>query len=780
MQLGNTRTRWIRRLAEAGRRAWPYLLLALLCAMFYWEALWLPEGRTIVGEDATDMHAHWLRFALDSLRQGEMPLWNPLLFAGQPLAANPQAALFYPPTWLALLMPVVKALNLIAVLHVWLAGVGTYLWLKAEGASVSGALLGGLVFSFSGYFSVRVHSGHIGVVTTGAWLPLALWVYGRAVTRRTWQLAIVAGAPIAFSFLAGHTATFNYVILGLMAYAIFRAWSAWRQERRAASMVLPLVWLGLALVAGLAAAAVQLVPMVEYVLRTSRQAAPSYAFAARFSWTPGYLLTLLAPNFFGEPTHTGFWGDGIYHEFIYYIGILPLLLALLGLKRPYGSKPFLFALGLGALLLAFGQYGALHPLVYRFIPLARVMRAPARAAFLFTLAAAALAGLTLTELQSLTKPHRKQLLQALKTGPVLFVAGTALLLIVGGFGAFAWGRESNPAAGRLWHQANQITVFIFFFLLSAGLLAAWRNMPDQQAQSRARLTILTLGLALLDLWTFGSGTVEVMDVPQRTAWRAVAQAVPDPQATRVLPWGLNDVEQSAGMEYGLRSVFGYDPLVLQRYQTFIESWPDPRARTYDLLNAGYLMTLAPQTFPEGSDAPRLVYEQEGVWLYERPNALPRAWLVSQIEVIDDARALTRLHEADFDPRTTALVDSALRCAGLSEGTGELTGQQIGQVEIVRDQTNRIEARVRGAGGLLILSEVDYPGWRATLDGQPTPVLRADYVLRAVCAPPGEHQIVLIYDSPLLKWGLLITALAGLLILGAAIQLFLRGRRAEKV
>ncbi|MBE9507654.1 MAG: hypothetical protein IMY86_06345, partial [Chloroflexi bacterium] len=515
--------------------------------------------------------------------------------------------------------------------HLWLAGVGMYVWLRSEGASAAGAVLGGTAFAFSGYFFVRVQAGHLGVITTGAWLPLILWIFRRAVSFRSWKLAIVGGLPVGLSILAGHTASFIYVALGLIAYAVFCAWGRWREERsavsRATAAALPLAWVGVMLLVGLALAAVQLLPMAELAIRSTRQAVPSYEFASRFSWSPGYLLTLLVPNFFGEPAHTGYWGDGIYDESIFYIGVLPLMLALLGTRLRHRLTPFLFALGMGALLLALGKYGVLHLLFYRFVPLFRMARAPARAGFLFTLAWAALAGLTVTALQSSAHEERGRLLSPLKWPLVLVVTAGTLALIVAGLMAFAWGRETNPAAGRLWHQANQTMLFLLFFLLAAGLLTAWRG-----ASRSHRLGLLALGLVVLDLWTFGSGAIEVKEVQESAYWHVVAQAVDDPQAARVLPWGLNDMEQNGGMAFGLRSVFGYDPLILQRYEEFITSRPDPRARTYDLLNAGYLVTTAPQDFPDEPESPRLLLEQSGVYVYERPGVLPRAWVVPQVEV----------------------------------------------------------------------------------------------------------------------------------------------------
>ncbi|HDQ74055.1 MAG TPA: hypothetical protein ENN19_18455 [Chloroflexi bacterium] len=793
------KTRW------AGiKQAWPAAALALLCGVFYWDVLRLPSEHIIAGKDLVNMFYHWLNFAVSSVKQGQLPLWNPHLFSGIPFVANPQPALFYPPTWLAFFMPVSQALGWIIVLHVWLAGVGVYLWLRSEGASTWGALTGGVVFAFSGYTFVRVAAGHLGVVTTGAWLPFVLWAYRRAIVPGPagwWRRAVLGGIPVALSVLAGHTATFVYVALGLGGYAAFYAWDSWRCERTARMSVeaatRALTIAGVMVGVGLALAAVQLFPLVELVTRSTRDAVSGYDFAARFSWPPGYLLTLLAPNFFGEPTHTGYWGGGVYEEFIFYVGVLPLLLALLGLRLRHRLTAFLAILGGGALLLGLGKYGLLHPLFYRFVPLFESMRAPARAGFLFTLAAAALTGLVVTALQApgsagrddevneVQEKNARQSLLAPLTGSLMRgVAMGAAGLIALCFTAFAWGRESNPAAGRLWHLANQVALFLLFFLLSVGLLTAWRRASGRAAHFGA----LALGLVLLDLWTFGASTIQPAALDQvvegQSYWRAVAQVVEETagetSAARVLPWGLNDFLQNGGMPLDLHSVFGYDPLILQRYETFITSRPDPLARTYDLLNTRYLVSGVKLDFAELSEAesePPLLLEESGVYVYERPDVLPRAWIVQDTEILDDAATLARIHDPDFDPRQTALVASAPACV-TAYVTGD-TSPETTEVVSLRDEGNRIEARVQGAGGLLVFSEVDYPGWRATVDGVSTPLVRVDYVLRALCVPPGEHRVTMVYDPPSLKIGAAVTGLTLLLVAALGIGA-VRGSRITRM
>jgi hypothetical protein len=129
--------------------------------------------------------------------------------------------------------------------------------------------------------------------------------------------------------------------------------------------------------------------------------------------------------------------------------------------------------------------------------------------------------------------------------------------------------------------------------------------------------------------------------------------------------------------------------------------------------------------------------------------------------------MDRIHDPDFDPKMTALVEEQFDCGNSGEA---------GEVASIADTGNRIEAVVTGGGGVLVFSEVDYPGWRARVDGLPVPVVRADYVLRAVCVPSGQHDVELTFDPPLVKAGAAIST-AALLAIVVVWILWLRRRRA---
>jgi len=730
------------------------------------DLVWLPPGEYMGGElggsDFSFAMLPWWQFAVESLERGELPLWNPYVASGLPFTANPQPALFYPPVWLIGLLPPTRVVGLLFVLHLWLMGWGMYAWLRSEGASQRGAWFGAVVFAFSGYFLVRTSAGQSDVVMTQAWLPWVLWACHRAMARRHWSWAVLGGVPVGLSLLAGHTATFFYVGVVLGTYALCKAWASSEKPgffRKTwflglLKALMPVAGMG---AVGFALAAVQLVPTFQFLSLSTRQDA-GYVFASRYSWPPSYLITLLVPNFFGDLVNTGYWGDGIYVEQIFYVGVLPLILALMGgVRLRHRLRPWLLALAGAGLLLAPGGFSIAHRLAYTLIPLFSATRAPARAGFLFTFAVAALGGLLVTWMEG--RPAEP--LRGGRWGTAGWIVGTvAALVVLTSLILFTLQRDSNPGVGRLWHVANYTSLFLLLFLLAVALLAEWRK----GRLTGARGAVLAIGLVLLDLWSFGRPLLQAVPVPESKFWKNVADSVISTEG-RVLPWDLSIFEQNLGMPLGLENVFSYDPMGIGRYDRFTSYVADPRARAYDLLHTRYLVTEHEMSFPDEPASPRLLEERGGVWVYERPGPFPRAWLVHQVEVQETEDALlARLNDPAFDPRQVALVEQALPCSLSPAAVQE-------DVQITRRGNNAVALDVTAAAdGVLVLSEVAYPGWRVFVDGRRVPMVRAYYTLRAVCVPAGTHQVTFSFLPASLIIGATVTLLAWLLVGWAWVRL----------
>jgi uncharacterized membrane protein YfhO len=163
---------------------------------------------------------------------------------------------------------------------------------------------------------------------------------------------------------------------------------------------------------------------------------------------------------------------------------------------------------------------------------------------------------------------------------------------------------------------------------------------------------------------------------------------------------------------------------------------------------------------------RLVHSGD-VKIYENLDTLPRAWVVHQAEVIpDDEQAIARLREPDFDPARTAILASGETLAGAGVAMAQVVS--YAPEEVVVDVTT-------DAPGYLLLADTFYPGWQAVVDGQPTPILRADVLFRAVRLGPGIHRVEFRYRPASLRWGAWISAAAALLWVGGMFGALLYGR-----
>lgn len=154
-----------------------------------------------------------------------------------------------------------------------------------------------------------------------------------------------------------------------------------------------------------------------------------------------------------------------------------------------------------------------------------------------------------------------------------------------------------------------------------------------------------------------------------------------------------------------------------------------------------------------SDRWKFVARGLDVNIFENTRALPRAWLASEVRVMDDEAMLQVIRTgylpdgSQWDPRRTALVES--------EPAVAVSGS--GQVDVSTYEPNRLRLAVRANGAsLLVLSENDYPGWRAYVDGADAPIVRVNYELRGVLVPSGEHQVSFVYRPWSITGGVLIS------------------------
>jgi hypothetical protein len=366
----------------------------------------------------------WKQFVVQSLRAGELPLWSPYLFAGAPFLAAGQHSALYPPSVLFYALPLPRAYGLFTLLQLWWAGVFMYLFVRVLRQGRFPALIAGITYQLSAFFLVS--AVHIMIIAAAAWLPLLLAVIETMVRKQEERecdpfvpVVYVALGAVALGMhvLAGHPEILLYTLVVMVYYSLIRLVMLWRHVGAWWPALRLAAWLALMVGLGLGLGLIQLIPMFELVNASHREGLVTYADVVSWAYPPSQFATFLVPDYFGNPTHHGywdlvsrqwvpanpiFWGTKNYVEAGSYVGILPLVLTavavLAAIFKPGGGwRPaerryiWLFAaLAYASLLFVFGT--PLYLVLYYGLPGIKQLHSPFRWVFPYTLSVAVLAG----------------------------------------------------------------------------------------------------------------------------------------------------------------------------------------------------------------------------------------------------------------------------------------------------------------------------------------------------------------------------------------------------
>jgi hypothetical protein len=235
---------------------------------------------------------------------------------------------------------------------------------------------------------------------------------------------------------------------------------------------------------------------------------------------------------------------------------------------------------------------------------------------------------------------------------------------------------------------------------------------------------------------------------------------------------------------GLEDIEGYNPVHIARYGDLVDAL-NSQSQNYhqtdiypsglssplvDLLNVRYIVM--PAALASDEVAPPLtraldrVYADATVQIFENPTAYPRAWIVHAAQQVAPGSAIAALtSEPPPDLGSVAILETAPPPLDRPSGTSA----SAESVSLTSVDTAHLQLNVDAhAAGLVVASEIAYPAWHATLDGQPVPILTADGALRAISVPAGQHVIEMTYQSAALEAGLGISAITAAILVAVAI------------
>lgn len=700
-----------------------------------------------------------------SLRSGDIPGWDPSQFAGAPFAADPQSGWMYLPAMvLFTALPLALAAKAYVFLHLLLAGVFAYALARVLRLGIGSSLISAVAYEgssalYANSVNLFTHSGTI------LWLPLAILGAEVAIGSHSWLARGwwwgLCGLAIsqALAIWIGQGA--YYVLLALGGYIGYRTLiSPPKESPSVRARVLGLLLHGSAvLLFGLGLSAAGVLPRLEY--NALSNLANGYAGteeAISGGWSVRAWGQLLGTN--------GFW----------YAGGAVVALAVVApvVARVRYATPYFALLALSTLILSMQRSTPLHLLLA-----------------------------VLPRFQQLHQHFPQHVLLVFYLAPAMLAGATWECI-------GAWGRKGVliavlplPAALLLARVHLNVSEAVFVASVSASALLAARAALPGRGQL---LTVLTVAIVFVDLASFGQGRV-TKSTRVTDRWiglrkvdlarfyepgdagkflQARAQSEPfryfgfnlrlDDRRNYPLQWAEPQANllltNNRATVFRLHDVQGYNPVRIARYQHFFTAL-NARGQGYrrsdvystgldspllDLLNVRYVVVPtsgpAQRTSVGGIlDQYKLVYHGREVKVLERPNVLPRAWLIHSAQRVEPHQALEQLARGQVNPMETALLEvPPPMLAQPTDSTNE-------KIEITAYESDRIELRVEAdAPGLLMLSEVYYPAWKAYVNGGRSPVYVADYLLRAVPVTAGKHVVELRFESVALRDGIRVSLL----------------------
>ncbi len=783
--------------AEIGAPRFAGLWSALVYAL---ATLWL-GAPALAGKFLINIHSDqylagyaFREFAAHTLRTtGSFPLWNPYIYGGLPYVAAMHGDIFYPTFLLRMIMPTDVAMTVGFMVHIFLAGLFTYFFLRAWGLSFYPALLGGLAYMMGGPIASYVSPGHDGKLFVSALTPLALWMLVRGIRDgRLWAFGVFALAT-GLAVLSPHPQLLQYDLLLSGAFALFLAFSSGDRD-----VPLPrdtaLARLGLSAVAvavGMLIGAVQYLPVMEYVPWSPRAGGKGYDYATTYSFPLEELINTYIPQFSGIlNAYSGRNGIHLHSE---YLGVAVLILAVLGFGAMRAMRRRSFArfwLGtmIVALLWALGNSTPFFHLVYAIVPGTKFFRAPSTIIYVVALAIAVFAALGLERV--LAREYARRYLVGWAVAAVVML----LLGVSGALTSMATAVALPQLVDRVPDNAGAIVIgSLRSFLVAAATLGVLFAVLANRLRAKQAAWAL-LAITALDLWSierlywqfsppasqlFASDPIiEYLEAVKEPGRVLALQISPQTDAQRD-PY--LSTESNGLMVHGIREVVGYHGNSIGRYNDLIEDRRLVEPQIWHLLNAQYLLTDADTVPLEG--VRRLAGPVKNAagsteYLYRLPGDNAFAWVAPVIVKAGDAPVLATVTDARFDATRAALVDSAAPVEGPQiSAMPAPTGIEVHTVSYAPGHIVLQLAKPAPSGSALVVSENYYPGWTATADGKDAIVVRTDYSLMGVVLPTGATHVELTFTSPAFERGKMVTLIAlALSIIGIAAGLVLDRRR----
>jgi len=775
--------------------AWALAGLAVVVVFLFQDVVL--RGRVLYERD---IHIAWHGLVESFVRcvaSGSWPVWDPYTSFGRPFLANPATQVLYPWTWLNMVAPPALAYTIYVVGHLLLSGIGLYLLARRLELSRIAAFVGSAIWVGSGPLLSTVNFwNHL---AGAAWMPWVVLAADGALRSPGYGRSLTAGAAVAAQMLAGSPDMCLMTGAVIALHAVTFLFPRPRAFRPVRSLLLAMVF-------ALGLSAVVWIPAVESA-RNSGRWEMSEGSRAAWSLHPANLLQVVLPLLPGDFPASGLVRQTLFDRpdpFLVslYVGLPAVALAAASFAG--ARPPWVFGfVTLAASILALGRHTWVYSLAAQLMPPLTILRYPSKAMVPAAFAGALLCAHGLDAWRrhdaARSRPWRLLVVIPAFLGAGLAWSATCLALHPGTWNA---GLLEAPRAGGSLEEAIAPAVRKLF---AAGLLSTatallalgrlhWPQRADATARGVAILAVAGLAWVHRDLHAtapaefYGqrppivdvlekdrASRIYVFEYHSRVIGKAYRRQTP-PDIFSAGP--RSPLEAAYGLQAYLIPHTGSRWGLFGSYESDLYSLFSPQLRSLALvLRAAEETPLHDRLLRIGSVDHVVALHQEGleglqevavlpspftapIRVFRVPAPLPRAYAVSGARIADGPDAYRTLADPSFDPAGEVV---------LAEGREERAVGRAGAARILdlRHDRVRIAADLDRDGHVVLVDSYD-PGWKATVDGESAPVLRANAAFRAVRVAEGRHVVEMVYRPMSMMAGAALSTAAVLIGLAAGV------------
>ncbi len=755
-----------------------FFLLFLMLFLFVFKDFLFTDGN-FFERDSTLLEIPARHLGVQLMKEGNFALWTDAYGNGQPFLANPKNAVLYPGTWLYLILPFFLAFKIHYVLHFILGWLGIYYLCKSYSLSEQSSFLGASVFLFSGIFlSSLEFYNHLAALCWMPWILLVLHRYQKKLYPRLvvlaglWSLLILAGTP----YVVIVTGCFALVQTGLV--------RSLRPKR--------LLMLALAVVLACSLTAVQLIPTNDLYRTGVREQGTS----ALWSGEPLQLFNFVFPNVLGndrQPGHDDYWGSHIFERgaplyYSLFLGFGVFILVFIGLKRPLDYRHYLFILlSLFFVVLALGHRTPFY-FLWNFLPPFSAIRYPVKYLVPFTFCLAMLSALGFDRLfREEGRGERKNVSLVVFSAALLvlfFLLKRSLLEVLSGF--FVIDKASTVSelsdslfGGLFLFFVCALLLFLSNFLFSRKKIVAWVFLivvvfplvsTNRFINPVVKNSFLTKPLIL-----------EEKEVPVtifRDDYMPFAFKEEFRETDGMYRYFRESLYPYSGLQFGVKYLFSRDSYnIYDKEMTAliasIEKF-SPENVVKLLRSVGCDFSLTPFPFPF-LPSEEIYIEGFKLFKQEIPGKLPAAYLVYDFRKAGTFEERVDLFQMpDFNPEFTAIVEEDLP---LMSNHNSSEGDIVRTV--VRFQSRQRYQVLNTRPAVLVLQGNFRTGWKAWVDNEEAEVFKVNLNARGIYLPAGTHEVRLKYSPGSFLFGLVVSLVTLILLLGTFAYYFIKRIFARK-